>query len=180
MTPAQLQTFKAAILADSNLTALVATGQTGAIAQYYQADSTFYVWRGLTSASDILDAITWANLTPVDSPDNTATFTNRALICQAKQLNLQILLQGREQVSTGKANVRSGLSDALQNVPAGASGALLDAGWAGAAKVKAAITRLANKLERLFATGTGTTANPGNLVVELFPQISDVDQALAS
>ncbi|MBL8999290.1 MAG: class I SAM-dependent methyltransferase, partial [Gemmatimonadetes bacterium] len=47
----------------------------------------------------VFDAITWANLTPVDVPDGSAAYTNRALLCQAKQINLQILLQGRERVA---------------------------------------------------------------------------------
>lgn len=56
-------------------------------------------------------------------------------------------------------------SDALVNVPSGASGALVDAGWLGAGKVKAAISRPASRLEQVFATGTGTSASPGSLVV---------------
>ncbi len=180
MTHAQLTTFKAAILADANITNLVATGQTGAIAQYYAQDSTFWVWRGVTPSADISDSIIWDKLTPNDSPDGTTIFTNRALICQSKQLNLQIQLQSREMVSTGKANIRGLLSDALTNVPSGAGGTTVDAGWIGAGKVKLTITRLANKLEALFATGTGTSGSPGNLVVELVPGISDVDRALSS
>jgi len=179
MTPAQLSNFKTAILSDPNLTTLVSTGQTGAIAQYYQADSAFWVWRSSTPSSDIVDAVTWSNYTPSDAPDSTTLFLNRCEICAIKRDNMRAMLAS-ERLLTGKNSTRVNLQDALQNVPAGAGGALLDAGWIGAGKVKATISRLANKLEALFATGTGTSANPGALVVEQVPGISDVDKALAS
>lgn len=163
MTPQQLQTLKTAILAetDAGFVAFRQANNEQGMADFYNAASAFFVWRPITSASTILDAVTWASLTPSDTADGTATFTNRALVCQAKQLNLQILLQGRESLATGLTNVRQGLTDALLNVPAGSGGALLDAGWLGAGKVKAAISRLATRGERLFATGTGTAGTPG-------------------
>lgn len=178
MTPAQLTTFKAAILADPNLTNLVATGQTGAIASYYQADSTFWVWRSSTPTGEIVDAVTWANYTPADAADATTLFLNRSQICMLKRDNMRAMLSA-DRLLTGKTATRSNLQDALQNVPAGAVGALLDAGWIGAGKVKSTISRLANKLEAIFSTGAGTSSNPGNLVVEQSPSIDDVDQALA-
>lgn len=163
MTPSQITTLRAAVFADGAATALLQAGNEPGLRDYLNGASTFYVWRSSTPTSDIMDAITWASLTPADAADGTATFTNRALICQAKQINLQIVLQGRESVSTGKANVRGALSDALTNVPAGAGGALLDAGWLGAGKVKSAITRLATNAEHAFTSGTGTSGTPGNL-----------------
>ena len=128
--------------------------------------SGYYVWKSSTDTASLMDAITWANLTPADTADGTATYTNRALACQAKQLNLQIMLQGRESLATGRASVRAGLTDALTNVPAGAGGALLDAGWLGAGKVKSAIQRQATVLEKLLATGSGTTNSPSTMAVE--------------
>jgi hypothetical protein len=165
MTPAQLTTFKAAILAEADPT-LVAARQAGdeqAMATWYNGATSSIVWRSSTSADDLLNAIAWANLTPADTADGTATYTNRALACQAKQLNLQVLLQGRSSLATGKLNLRQGLSDALQNVPAGTGGTLLDAGWAGAGKVKATISRACTRAEKVFTTGTGTAAVPIDL-----------------
>ena len=166
MTPSKKTAFVADVAADGALNQLPHNSDSAfAIAAAYNqlASPAYYVWASYTSADAIMDAITWASLTPSDAADGTATFTNRALLCQAKQFNLSILLQGRDRVASGKLNVRQGLSDALQNVPAGASGALVDAGWAGAGKVKAAITRQATRLEKLFATGSGTTATPSVL-----------------
>lgn len=166
MTPAQLATLKAAIIADTNLTAAKAAHDTQAIADYLNGDSTFIVWRSSTQADDISDAITWASLTPTDAPDGTALYSNRVLLCQTKQMAIQQQLQFRNAVNTGKAQIRNAFSDALTNVPSGAGGALVDAGWAGAGKVKGAISRPATRLEKVFATGTGTAGSPGTLVVE--------------
>ena len=183
LTAPQLATLKAAILADGTMSAKPMTsGGSLEIAGLLNAAASpaYYVWRSNTSASDIMDAITWANLTPADTADGTATFTNRALVCQAKQMNLQILLQGRDSLATGKTSVRGGLSDALQNVPAGAGGAVVDAGWAGAGKVKASITRTASIIEKLFSTGNGTTATPSTMGYEGPVSSDDVQQARES
>lgn len=183
MTPAQLATLKAAILADQTMAAKPLTSGGAleiAVLLNAAASPAYNVWRSVTPASNILDSITWANLTPADTADGTATFTNRALVCQAKQMNLQIILQGRDSVASGKLSVRGGLSDALQNVPAGAGGALVDAGWAGAGKVKATMTRTASVIEKLFATGNGTTATPSTMGYEGPVSSEDVQQARES
>lgn len=165
MTPEQLQTFKAAIHAETDPTfaALRQSNETGQMAAWYNIDTAFQVWKSTTDAGSLFDAITWKSLTPADAADGTALFTNRALACQAKQINLQIILQGQSSIATGKLSLRQGLSDALLDVPAGVNGALLDAGWLGAGKVKATIQRPCNRVERIFATGTGTTGAPGDL-----------------
>ena len=168
MTPAQLQTLKAAVLAsvDPAVQAAGASRNDTELARLLNLPSTFYVWRSTVPADEVADAILWDRLTPADAPDGSAIQTNRLLLCQSKQINLQVLLQGRDSIGTGRANLRAGLSDALQNVPSGIGGATQDAGWAGASRVKATITRLATVAERVFATGTGTTGIPGNLVFE--------------
>lgn len=153
MTPAQYSTFKAAILADANLTNLVATGQTGAIAQYYAQDSTFIVWRSIMTSDMSRLAVTSA----IDQLDNLTT---------GKRDSLLWLLQA--DVKPSDINVRTGIDNLC-----GSQTALKTA-------LQAAQKRNANLLEKIFATGTGTNANPGNLVVELIPGISDVDRALSS
>lgn len=175
MTDSELIALKAAILADANLTTLVAEGATGAIAEYLRSYSTFVVWRTITPVSDISDAITWANMTPTDAPDGTATYTNRALFSQAKQISLQTMVQGQQSISSAKANVRAGLQDALTNLPTGAGGASQSAGWT---SVRLAMQRKASLFEQIFATGIGTTASPGTLVLEGGPSDYSVIQAL--
>lgn len=183
MTPAQLSTLKAAIAAETNpeFVLLRNSGATGAMADWYNGESTVYAWRPTASADDIVNTITWASLTPTDPASGTAIALERAYICQGKQLNLQIMLQGRvTPVPTGKNNIRQALSDALQNVPAGTAGALLDAGWIGANRVKAAITRLATRCEALFASGNGTEASPSTLTFEGGVRNEDIVLALAA
>lgn len=174
MTPAQLSTLKAAILADQTLAALGRNDTE--VAQRLNLPSTFSVWRSTTPADEIADAILWDRLTPVDTPDGTAIQTNRLLLCQAKQMNLQVLLQGRDYIGTSRPNLRAGLSDALLNAPSGVGGATQDAGWLGAGRVKATITRLATVAEKIFATGAGTSATPGVLVFEGSVNITDLGE----
>lgn len=179
LTSAQRATLKTAIQADAQFNAAVAIADWPAIGLVLNADfaPAWTVWRPFTDVEAIYNAITWANLTPTDTPDGSAIALQREYRCQGKQLNLQILLQGRFTLATGRVNVRNGLSDALQNVPAGVSGAFLDAGWIGAGKVKTAIYRNAWYGEKIFSTGTGTTAVPADLVV--VGEISNDDIRLA-
>lgn len=178
MTPeqiAQLQALKAAILADASIASLVAAGATGAIAEYLRGDSSFVVWRSQTPASDVFNAVAWAALTPTDPPDGTQQWLNRAMLCQGKQLNLQILLQGNPFIASAKQKIRDGFQDALTAVPSGAGGATQTAGWSA---VRLAMQRVASKYEQIFATGVGSAAIPGALVVEGVCSDYNVVQAL--
>ena len=183
LTPAQLPALKAAILAEVNPAFVVArtNGQTPLMTEFYNADASpaWYVWRTTTPTTDIAAAVSWANFTPTDTPDATTLYTNRALLCALKRDNLRTLLD-RDSLPTDKANTRQALTDALQNVPAGAAGALLDAGWLGADKVKTAISRGVTRGERLFVTGTGTAGTPGSLGFEGAITDADIGAALES
>jgi len=157
MTPAQYTTLKSLADADQTASALIAQGNDIGLADWMNAPTSQYIWRQYTPADDVFDAIVWANLTPIDAPDGTALWTNRALLCQAKQINLQIMLQGKERIATAKPNIRNSLSDALLNVPSAAGGATQGAGWPA---VKAAISRIGTRAEMALATGAGTQGSP--------------------
>lgn len=159
LTPAQCLTLKNLALADQTAAALIAAGNDIGLADWFNQPTTTYIWRTSVPTDEVFDAIAWANLTPIDVPDGSAAYTNRALLCQAKQINLQILLQGRERIAGAKATVRAGLSDALLNVPSGVAGATQGAGWAA---VKTVLSRLATRAEAVLASGTGTQASPAN------------------
>jgi hypothetical protein len=188
LTTAQLQTIKTDIAANSDLNAFPNTDDGNfAIAALYNALAAvaFFVYRTNIPVQDIFDQITWANLTPSDAPAATfdaagMAWQNRALACQAKQFNVQLLLQGQSTVNAAKANVRAGLQDALTNVPSGASGALVSGGWVGVRDN--ALARKATRLEKLFAT-TGvnhdgsTAAAAATMVVEGAIAGSDVSNA---
>ena len=177
LTPAQLTTLKAAIQADQVLNAYPMDGDgLNAVADAFNLDSSpaFYVWKTNISTSDIFDQIIWANFTPQDAADGTATWTNRSLACQGKQFNIQTILVGRESINPAKSNIRAGLQDALTAIPSGASGANKSGGWNA---VVAIMYRVATRAEQLLATGVGSTASPALLRFEGKITANDVDTA---
>ncbi|MEF8769395.1 hypothetical protein [Candidatus Accumulibacter contiguus] len=165
LTETQIATLRTAVMAEPTLDTARVTGDDYAIAAWCNAVASpdYKVWNTTTPTATIGDAITWGNLTPVDTPDGTATFTNRALAAQAKQLNLQILIQGRETLSSGRSNIRAGLQDALTDLPTGTSGALRSGGWPA---VKSIIQRNATNAEKILTSGAGTATTPSTLVFE--------------
>jgi hypothetical protein len=160
MTPAQLSTLKAAITADQVLSAFPNNSDGAfaiAAAVNLPADPSVNVWRTDAPVADISDAINWAQYTPVDAVDSTAVYTNRLLSIQTKQMNLQMMLQGRESVNANKINIRAGLRDAVIAVPAGANGTAVSPGGANGATVLNACVRNALRVEAILAGADATT-----------------------
>lgn len=160
--------FKAAIAAETDPTfvALRQANETGQMAAWYNGaySPSFTVWRSVTLAQSVFNAVNWAAFTPVDVPDGTALYTNRAMAALLAQQNLMTLLQSNTPISTGLTNVRKLLSDACSlSLFTGASGAAQNAGWLGASGVKQAICRTITRAEKVWATGTGTSGAPGDL-----------------
>lgn len=163
LTTIQTATLKADILADPTLSQIDHTSNAGyeQIAAAYNLfpGTDFFIYRSSVPVQDIYDQIVWANLTPNDPPtDATPTndsavtlqrWNNRSLMCQAKQFNLQIMLQGQTSINANKANVRAGLQDALTNVPSGAGGATASVGWVPIRDTL--LARKATRGEKLFA-----------------------------
>lgn len=164
MTPAQLATLKSAILASQDVEILAFNAARNAtdLAKKLNAPSTFYVWRIDVPATELVGAIKLANFTPLDAPDDTLLYANHCHLCELKQNNIRMILS-RDVVTTQKLSTRQDLTDALTNVPAGAGGAAIDAGWLGVGKTKDTISRVCTVAERAFATGTGTAGQPGDL-----------------
>lgn len=193
LTPAQLATLKAHILAN---TTVIVGGQFGgtqvkdvpnngdghhALAAWYNlaADPAFTVWRDLPMET-VLGLITYANMTPLDAVPATPqldvlVWTARALSCQGKQFNLQNLTIGRSTAPMKRTNYRAAMQDCLTNLPAGAGGNLIAANWVG---VRDAAKFPATNCEKLFATGAGTTNSPADLVFEGQLSPGDVSAAL--
>lgn len=179
-TTAQLQVIKAEITADPVLNALPNTADNAfaiaaALNAYPAVD--YIVWQTTLPTQLVFDAITWANLTPQDTPDTTQLWMNRALACQGKQFNIQTMLAGRETINPSKANVRSGLQDALTGIPSGASGATRAAGWVA---LQSAMQRKATRAEKVLASGSGTTGSPSLLSFEGSLTYQDVLDARGS
>lgn len=164
MTPAELTTLKAFILAspDQALQAAAAARNDTETARLLNLPSTFVAWRINVPSTELVGAIKLANFTPIDAPDDTLLYANRCHLCELKQNNIRMLLS-RDIVTAQKLSTRQDLTDALTNVPAGAAGAAIDAGWLGAGKVKETISRFATVAETAFTSGTGTAGQPGNL-----------------
>ena len=175
----QLQALRTAILADATALAEWNIGDdTGVANRMNQIDVTFFLWRSDASVQTIFEQITWANLTPADAPDSTQTWMNRALACQGKQFSIQTMLTGRSTLDATRSTLRSGLQDALTNVPSGTGGAAVSAGWVGVRDT--ALKRNAKLVEKALAdtsSGNGLIGTPavpvfqGNLMPDDIPQI---------
>lgn len=160
MTPAQLSTLKTAIIAHPVAGPMRAAGDTVSLLAWCNGDSATVVWRSLTSADAIGNAVIWAAMTPAMPPDGTALWTNRALYAQAKQISLQTLLQGRQTVATGVAGIRNGLEDCLTQLPTSLDGSNRAAGWS---SVRLVMQRFATNAEDVFDSGAGTAVAPSDL-----------------
>ncbi|MDO9313388.1 MAG: hypothetical protein Q7T97_02445 [Burkholderiaceae bacterium] len=185
MTPAQLQTLKAAINADPVLLAFPNNSDGAfaiAAAVNLPASPAVNVWRTEAPVADIIDAINWAQYTPVDVVDATSIYTNRLLAIQTKQMNLQMNLQGRESVNASKVNIRAGLRDAVIAVPAGAGGAAVSPGGASGVNVLNACVRNALRVEAILAGADATTGTVTAklLVFEGSVNYQDIEAARAS
>ncbi len=173
MTPSQLTTLRTYVLATP---ALAAVGRNDTeLARLLNLPSAFSVWRIDVPSTELSGAIKLSSFTPADTPDNTMLYSNRCALCELKQNNIRLLL-GRDFITAQKLTTRQDLADALTNVPSGIGGAALDAGWLGAGKVKATITRFATVAESVFATGAGTANQPGDLGWEGVLSVDDIGQ----
>lgn len=173
LTPAQLQTLKAAINGNPTWAAFPQNSDGYfALAQVLNvtASPAFSVWRTEVPVSTVIDSINLANYTPntnIASGDTDPTISRLigwALYCQTKQMNLQLMLQGRDRMDCSKATVRANLRDAVIQVPSGASGALTSPGGASGATTLGVCVRNATEAEKILVgavnqqTGTVTAA----------------------
>lgn len=163
LTPAQLTTLKAAILAETTpvfVTLRQANDEQG-MADYYNADSGTVVWQTAVLVSAVQDAVDYTAYTPNGTIDGTAVVTNRMLAAQTKQINLQLMLQGKTTLDAKPSRVRTALLDATTNLPTGNNGALQSAAGVDGVRVLNALTRPATRGERLYtlsATQTGSVS----------------------
>ena len=176
LTPQQASTLKTAIQANATCAPMFTAGDdVGAAVCMNTLDAAFYVWRTDVPVQAIYDQVTWANMTPADTPDGTAIYTNRALACQGKQFNLQTILQGRQTLNATISTLRAGIQDALTALPCGAGGATVSAGWVGVRDT--ALKRQARLWEKALANtagGNGALATPAVPVLEGLLQPNDI------
>ncbi len=154
LTDAQSQTLATAIRADSDPAVVAALAQRNdtELARIYNLDSTFVIWRTSVQPSEYREAIVW---TAVDG------------LTAGKARIWDWITQGMTSpIDASKTNIRQGIADAW------------GAGSATGLALKALAKRPASKAERLFVTGTGTTANPGLLTWEGPLSVNDLSNAL--
>lgn len=185
LSPTQYATLRAAIQADPVLNAIPIGGDGDiAIAEAFNAVAApdFLVWRPDVPVRDIMDTFNFAAFTPADSmPEGNVDqasiqrYAARLLAIQTKQMNLQLMLQGRETVDASLPNFRAGLRDALVGVPAGVNGASVVVAGASGANALNVCTRKATRFEKLFAGSNSTTGSVTAAVMTLVGQLSAAD-----
>jgi len=142
----QKATLKADIEATPELVALWAQGNAGAIADYYNAPTNpaFIVWRTSVTQDEIMqNGFDWTRV------DNLATGPARIWDWMFNNESRSI--------NPSKLNVRAGIEAVWKGTQADLN-------------VRAAVyghcKRTATRIEKMFATGTGTDAVPATLVVQ--------------
>lgn len=150
LTAAQLQTLKTAIAAETDPTfvAYRNAGNAGAMASWYNVDSSFIVFKPTCPTQSIGDVVSYVAV---------AALTD----INVNKLNLFYTLQPQN-FEPNKSDQRTYLADVF-------SGALGGQGQATRDALDALYRRAAWRGEKLYCTGTGTTVAPG----ELGPVVSD-------
>ena len=154
LTTVQRTTLADALRADTDpdVVAALAIRNDTELTRLYNLSSTFVVWRTNVPVAEYRDALTW---TEVDG-----LTAGKARIWEWVTGLMTMPLQAN------KLAVRQGLADC----------------WAANSTTRASLLavakRFATKTEKLFTTGTGTTATPGDLVVEGTLTTEDVGRAL--
>jgi len=156
LTPAQLATIKQDI--NANFLAEWNAGQIDTIVSAYNASASpsFIAWKTAVEATAYRDSITWTE------------FTGRS----AGERDMFSFLTGNGALSLNcsRQNVRQAIQDAFS----GATG--VNSRTALIALCKRPVTRY----ERLFVTGVGSDATPGQLVIEGVMTANDVLEAMGN
>ncbi len=182
LTTAQQVVLKADVQADPVLSLLTPSADNAfAIADAYKVlvNPAWYVYRTNVAKDEVQNFIVWANMTPGQaiptSGDAIHVWNAKALQTATKQMNLQNLLLTDKPINFALQNVRSGFQDALTGLPTKNDGTVQQAGWAA---LQLVISRAANRLEKLLATGTGTQASPATMGYEGTVSYTEVQQAM--
>lgn len=156
LTDAQLPTLKTAIAAETDPTFVQNrnAGATGAMATFYNTNHpTFIVWKTLVALGDIGKAMDGAEAAGLTTANNTRLQVRAAFMASGENPSV--------------AGTRFFYDDVFST--GGVTKAALLVLWKRAAK----------RGERLYATGTGSDASPGQLVFQGDITNDDVVRALA-
>jgi hypothetical protein len=158
LTEAQLQALAAAIRSETDpaVVAAYAIRNDVALTEWCNAPGTFIVWRTRVTQDEIqLNGFDWVQV------DNLSVGKARIWEWLFNNTNRSI--------DASRANVRAGIDECWKG-----TAAML----AVRAAVYAHLKRPATHAEQIFATGTGTDADPGLLVLDGSVGINEVSRAL--
>lgn len=178
MTQAQLATLKADIAANANTVPVNGTptpisavpaspDNAAAVAAWYnlEADPAYWVWRTRVTKSELVTSV---------GPDGTTfNWTGNGFIARSagEQTAWQELFNGSQSVNAALTNVRQAFADIFSGTGNAA---------ANRTHLLAVARRKAAAAEKLFATGTGSTASPAAMAFEGSLTAADVLAAWAS
>lgn len=155
LTEAQIPTLASAIAAETDpaFVALRDAGATGQMADWFNEDSSTWVWRKSVEADEYRSAIMWSEVDGLQA--------GKARIWEWITAGMTLPLDATD------ANVRQGLADC----------------WAANSSTRPALVAIAKRLatrgEALFTSGVGTEANPGVSEIYGFISNADIVRALA-
>jgi hypothetical protein len=154
LTAAQKATFKTNVLADPSLAAAVAAQDWDAVAAAYNAAASpaFWVWKTAVSKDEYLGS------TSIDGTTFSFVGTGYITRAQGERDAWNALFDANGFANPSRVNVRQAVADIFSGATAPAP--------ANRTHLLTVSRRTATRLEKLFATGTGSTAVPATLVVE--------------
>jgi hypothetical protein len=155
LTPAQLTTLKNDITANSDLNALPNTPDGNfEIARLYNLNPAvdFWVWRTKVSKDELVGS------TSVDGTVFNWTGTGYITRAQGERDAFNAIFDGGGFVNPSLVSVRQAFADIFSGNTAPAP--------ANRTHLNTVARRKATRFEKVFATGTGSTASPGSLVIE--------------
>lgn len=167
MTPQEIEELRPKVFADPSCQVFLNAFDTPGLTAHLNGASGQNAWRSDAPVSNILDAISWSSYTPNDSIVGSDTDPvlsikiGRLLTVQTKQMNLQLMLQGRDRLDTRPPNVRLGLRDAVTQVPTGTNGALTSPGGGNGTMVLNECVRSATRAEVFLAANSQASDTTG-------------------
>lgn len=163
MTPEQIAVFRAALLAetDPELVGYRTNGQTPLIVRWYQRIATpdFWVWR-----TDVTRAELYHGTSPDGTTWNWTTYKQQ----QIPEQNAWTQMFMGDTANFALPNLRAGVAAIFSGV--GAQAAQRD-------HCLSMGRRLASRIEKMFATGAGTSVSPATAAILSFTD-ADVNKAL--
>jgi hypothetical protein len=169
MTPQEIDTLRPLVFADPSCQPFLQAADANGLTAHLNGLSGQTAWRSDAPVNAILNAITWASYTPNDAIAGSDTDPllsvkiGRLLTVQTKQMNLQLMLQGRDRLDTRPSNVRLGLRDAVTQLPTGANGANTSPGGGNGTAVLEVCVRPANRVETLMAAPSQASDTTGTV-----------------